>query len=368
MSVKEILLLGNPTIRRTCEKVKNFRDPEIQQLIEDLRDTLDDFRNKNGFGRGIAAPQIGVLRKVIYINIDKPLVLINPEIIRKSKQFMTLWDECFSFPDLSVKVKRHTKISVSFQNEAGKREILFAVGSLSELLQHEIDHLNGILAIDRAIDTKHIVYKNEMNEIPINKSSRTLENKVMTKEEILKIFKDTNALLEGHFQLTSGLHSPQYFQCAKVLQYPKYMEVLCGLIANHFRNTQIDVVISPAIGGIVVGQEVGRQLGTRTIFAERKDGTLQLRRGFEIQKEEKVLVCEDVTTTGGSVSEVIDIVQKQGGKVVGVGTIVDRSGGKLKLPKFYATIIMDVITYNPKECPLCQQGKPIDKPGSRGNN
>ncbi len=190
----------------------------------------------------------------------------------------------------------------------------------------------------------------------------------MTKEEIIKIFKDTNALLEGHFQLTSGFHSPQYFQCAKVLQFPEYMEVLCGMIANHFRDTKIDVVISPAIGGIVVGQEVGRQLGTRSIFAERKDGILQLRRGFEILKDEKVLVCEDVTTTGGSVSEVIDIVQKNSGIVIGVGSIVDRSGGKIQLPNFYATMIMDVITYNPAECPLCQQGKPIDKPGSRGNN
>ncbi|MBI4810799.1 MAG: orotate phosphoribosyltransferase [Ignavibacteriales bacterium] len=189
----------------------------------------------------------------------------------------------------------------------------------------------------------------------------------MTQDEILSIFKQTKALLEGHFQLTSGLHSPQYFQCAKVLQYPKHMEVLCGMIANHFRSTQIDVVISPALGGIVVGQEVGRQLSVRTMFAERKDGSLQLRRGFEIMKGEKVLVCEDVTTTGGSASEVIEIVKREGGTIAGVGTIVDRSGGKVKFPNFYATMVMNVLTYQQTECPLCQQGKPIDKPGSRSN-
>lgn len=165
MAIKEILLLGNPILRRTCEKVKNFHDTELHHIVEDLRDTLENFRKTEGFGRGIAAPQIGVLKKIIYINIDKPMVLINPEIIRKSKQFMTLWDDCFSFPHLSIKVKRYTKVSVSFQDEQGKKEVLFAVGSLSELLQHEIDHLNGVLAIDHAIDTKHIVYKSELDKI-----------------------------------------------------------------------------------------------------------------------------------------------------------------------------------------------------------
>jgi orotate phosphoribosyltransferase len=189
----------------------------------------------------------------------------------------------------------------------------------------------------------------------------------MTKEEILQIFKQTQALLDGHFQLTSGLHSSQYFQCAKVLQYPKYAELLCGVLADHFRNIKLDVVVSPALGGVVVGQEVGRQLNLRAMFAERKEGRLQLRRGFEFNKSERVLVCEDVTTTGGSAQEVINIVNEYGGVVVGVGTIVDRSGGKVRFSNFYAAMMMDVITYQPTECPLCKQGIPVDKPGSRSS-
>ena len=187
----------------------------------------------------------------------------------------------------------------------------------------------------------------------------------MTQEEIVSIFKQTHALLEGHFQLTSGLHSAQYFQCAKVLQYPKYAEALCKEIASKFQNQKIDVVIAPALGGIVVGQEVGRQLNVRTMFTERKDNTMQLRRGFEVGENENVLVCEDVITTGGSVQEVVDIVKNDGGTVVGVGAIVDRSGGKAKFDNFFVTMTMDVQTYRPNECPLCKQGIPIEKPGSR---
>ncbi|MDI6765389.1 MAG: orotate phosphoribosyltransferase [Bacteroidota bacterium] len=191
----------------------------------------------------------------------------------------------------------------------------------------------------------------------------------MTVDQILKIFKQTDALLEGHFQLTSGLHSPQYFQCAKVLQYPQHMEDLCGIIAENFRKTPIDTVISPALGGIVVGQEVGRQLRVRTMFAERKEGTLQLRRGFEIARGERVLVCEDVTTTGGSAQEVIRIVNQYDGIVAGVGTIVDRSNGKVifDVPEQFAVLKFDVITYKPEDCPLCKQNIPIFKPGSRIN-
>ncbi|MBI4548136.1 MAG: orotate phosphoribosyltransferase [Ignavibacteriae bacterium] len=187
----------------------------------------------------------------------------------------------------------------------------------------------------------------------------------MTRKEILDLFKETNALLEGHFQLTSGLHSPQYFQCAKVLQYPKNAERLCKEIARKFSANSIDVVISPALGGIVVGQEVGRQLDARTIFAERKNGKLELRRGFEVSVGEKVLVCEDVITTGGSVQEVIDIVRKNRANIIGVGAIVDRSSGKMVLPNLFATITMDVVTYTNEECPMCKQGIPIEQPGSR---
>ncbi len=190
----------------------------------------------------------------------------------------------------------------------------------------------------------------------------------MNKEHVLSLFMQTGALLEGHFQLTSGLHSNQYFQCAKVLQYPQHSELLCGEIASHFKDKKIDVVIAPAMGGIVVGQEVGRQLGVRTLFAERKEGVMQLRRGFEIREGERVLVCEDVVTTGGSVFEVMNIAKQRGGRAVGVGYIVDRSGGKVRFgaeDSQIATLHMDVVTYKPEECPLCKQNIPIDKPGSR---
>ena len=194
----------------------------------------------------------------------------------------------------------------------------------------------------------------------------------MDKEHLLSVFRDSGALLEGHFVLTSGLHSPTYFQCAKVLQYPHYAELLCGEIARGFRASDIAVVLAPALGGIVVGQEVGRQLRVRTIFAERKDGTMQLRRGFGIEQGERVLVCEDVVTTGGSVKEVIGIVESLGGRVAGVGSIVDRSGGKVKFAMDpgadqFALMQMDVVTYRPAECPLCKAGAPLVKPGSRGN-
>ncbi len=192
----------------------------------------------------------------------------------------------------------------------------------------------------------------------------------MDKEQVLSIFRNSGALLEGHFQLTSGLHSPNYFQCARVLQYPHYAEQLCGEIAHQFRSDGISVVIAPALGGIVVGQEVGRQLGVRTMFAERKDGAMQLRRGFEIRPGERVLVCEDVVTTGGSVVEVIRIVKMLGGVVAGVGYIVDRSGGGVVFEtgdKQYSVLQMNVVTYQPDSCLLCKSGVPVTKPGSRGN-
>jgi len=185
-------------------------------------------------------------------------------------------------------------------------------------------------------------------------------------DQVLDIFRITGGLMEGHFLLTSGLHSAQYFQCAKVLQYPNYTEVLCENIANHFSNMEIDMVIAPALGGIVVGQEVGRQLGRRTIFAEREDKKMTIRRGFELMPGEKVLVVEDVVTTGGSVREVMDIVRDNGCEVVGLGLIVDRSGGRVKFNvDLYSIIQMDVLTHDPETCPLCIEGVPLEKPGSR---
>jgi orotate phosphoribosyltransferase len=190
----------------------------------------------------------------------------------------------------------------------------------------------------------------------------------LPREQILEIFRETKSLLEGHFQLTSGLHSAQYFQCAKVLQYPKYLHLLAGEIAKHFEYSDIEVVISPAIGGIVVGTEIGRMLGVRTLFSERKDGAMELRRGFEIRPAERCLVVEDVVTTGGSVFEVVDIVKREKGTLAGVGYIVDRSNGKIKFDaKYFSVLQLDVEAYKPEDCPLCQKGIPVNKPGSRGN-
>jgi len=185
-------------------------------------------------------------------------------------------------------------------------------------------------------------------------------------DDIFEIFKESGALLEGHFQLTSGLHSPTYFQCARVLQYPDYNQQLAEKIVAHFKSELITVVISPAIGGIVVGQEVGRQLGVRTIFSERKDGQMQLRRGFNLNPEDNVLICEDVVTTGGSVYEVIELVQGLKATVSGVGIIVDRSNGTVRFPiKQYAIMQLSTKTFSPETCPLCLKNLPIQKPGSR---
>jgi len=188
----------------------------------------------------------------------------------------------------------------------------------------------------------------------------------LTEDEVLKIFKKTEALLSGHFLLTSGRHSNKYFQCAKVLQYPQYNLSICKNIADYFRSYNFDTVICPAIGGIVVGQEIARQLGKRFIFAERENNIMSLRRGFKLSPGEKVLVCEDVVTTGGSVFEVIDLVKHNGANVAGVGFIVDRSNGKVKFgyPQ-YSLIKIEVISYLSDECPLCKEGIELVKPGSR---
>ncbi len=163
MAVREILLLGNPILRTECERVVDFSG--ISRTIEDLRDTLADFRRRNGFGRGIAAPQIGTLRRIVFTDVGSPMTLVNPRIVRRSRQLMTLWDDCFSFPDILVKVKRALRISVAYQDESGRRRSLSASNGLSELLQHEIDHLDGVLAIDRAVSLREIVLRSEWKKI-----------------------------------------------------------------------------------------------------------------------------------------------------------------------------------------------------------
>ena len=189
----------------------------------------------------------------------------------------------------------------------------------------------------------------------------------LSKDEILKIFKDSGALLEGHFILTSGLHSGRYFQCAKVFQFPWHAEKLCEEIAQHFKQDGIDLVVSPAVGGIVVGQETARLLNVRSIFLERVEGKMTLRRGFEVSKNERVLVVEDVTTTGGSVKEVIQVLKEQGCEVAAVAAVVDRSGGSVSFDVPYFSLFqMEVTNHNPKNCPMCQSGSVAVKPGSRG--
>lgn len=188
----------------------------------------------------------------------------------------------------------------------------------------------------------------------------------MDKNDILEIFRSTGALLEGHFILTSGRHSETYFQCAKVLQYPEYLTLFGRILADHFEDDKIDAVISPAIGGIVIGTEVGRQLGVKTIFTERKDGTMKLRRGFEIEKGERILVVEDVLTTGGSINEVIEIVKENKGKVTGVGVVVDRSGGNIKLHKNQVAVLKHkTISFAESDIPGHLAEIPVQKPGSR---
>ena len=186
------------------------------------------------------------------------------------------------------------------------------------------------------------------------------------RDQILSIFRSTEALLDGHFVLTSGRHSASYFQCAKVLQHPEYLTAFSIMIADEFEGQAPDVVISPAIGGVVLGTEVGTQLGCRTIFAERKEGKMVIRRGFHIEKGEKVLVVEDVITTGGSVREVMDLVEDAGGNVLGVGVLVDRSNGTVTLHNNqYSIVKLDAVSYGENEVPDDLAAIPIQKPGSR---
>lgn len=188
----------------------------------------------------------------------------------------------------------------------------------------------------------------------------------MVQEEVLKIFRQTGAFLEGHFILTSGHHSPHYFQCAKVLQYPEYNSLFSSNIAQHFKSKKINVVVTPAVGGIVLGTEVGRQLNCRSIFTERENGEMKLRRGFEINKGDNVLVCEDVVTTGGSVFEVIECVKNAGGNLIGVGYIIDRSNGKVNFGVGQFSLAkIDVIKYKEEELPDWLKEIPVTKPGSR---
>ena len=188
----------------------------------------------------------------------------------------------------------------------------------------------------------------------------------MTESKILELFETHHARLTGHFRLSSGLHSEKYLQCALVLQYPDAAQKLAKAVAKKFSGKKIDVVIGPALGGITLAYEVARALGVRGLFTERQEGSMVLRRGFSIGKGEKVLVVEDVITTGGSTKEVIDVVKGYGGAVAGVASIIDRSAEPVNFGvPFVSLARIKVETYKEADCPFCKLNLPITKPGSR---
>jgi len=199
---------------------------------------------------------------------------------------------------------------------------------------------------------------------------------MLTREELVKMFEVAGAIRHGHFELSSGLHSATYVQCALVLQYPRFAERLGQALAALFSDARIDAVVSPALGGLIIGQEVARALpspkdtiggGVPALFVERDaSGTMALRRGFTLQPDQHVLVVEDVWTTGGSTQETIHVVEEVGGRVVAVGALIDRSGGQIEFPvESNALVELQIASYEPEDCPLCRQGSVAAKPGSR---
>jgi orotate phosphoribosyltransferase len=187
--------------------------------------------------------------------------------------------------------------------------------------------------------------------------------------QVLDILRKTGAVREGHFLLASGLHSPSYVEKFQVLQWPDQTERLCQMIANHFRDSQVQVVAGPTTGGVIIAYETGRQLGVRSIFAERegtgKEETRRFRRGFQIAPGERVLIVDDITTTGGSLQEMVDEVLRHHGQVVAVAVLVLRAARPVELGvPLYPLLRLDIPTYDPATCPLCVQGIPIVKPGS----
>src|SRR5215831_12861896 len=198
---------------------------------------------------------------------------------------------------------------------------------------------------------------------------------MLKREEILKMFETAGAIKHGHFELSSGRHSDKYVQCALVLQYPRFAEKLGQALAELFSDVRVDVVVSPAMGGLIIGQEVARALpepksqmgGVPALFAERDaSGMMTLRRGFEIRPDQRVLVVEDVWTTGGSTQEAIGVVEEAGGRVVAAGALIDRSGGKIEFPvESNALLELTIESFEPDDCPLCRTGSLAVKPGSR---
>ena len=193
---------------------------------------------------------------------------------------------------------------------------------------------------------------------------------MITRERVLEILKEAGVLLEGHFKLTSGRHSNKYLQCAKIFRNTKYSEELCAALAEQFKDAGVEIVIGPALGAVQMSYEVSRSLQCENFFAERdQEGKMALRRGFVVNPGQKVLLVEDVVTTGGSVREVMELVKNAGGDIVGVGCIVDRTGGKIDFGvPFKSVISFEVESWEPEDCPLCKEGKTeAIKPGSRKN-
>jgi len=188
----------------------------------------------------------------------------------------------------------------------------------------------------------------------------------MTEKEIREILVETGVIQEGHFVLSSGRHADIYMQCAKVLQYPEHASKLAAEIAEKWEDEEIDLVIGPALGGVVLSYAVAEELGVRSIFSERKNGEMKIRRGFEIKDGEKVLVVEDVVTTGGSVKEVLSLLEDMEIEIVGISSIVDRSSGSANFKhKFKPLLTMDIKSYKAGQCELCEKGVPITRPGSK---
>lgn len=186
----------------------------------------------------------------------------------------------------------------------------------------------------------------------------------MVNNKVIDMLKETGALLEGHFLLSSGRHSSRYCQCARLLQYPDKAEKVIAYITEKVRDMDIDLVIGPAMGGILVAYEIGKQIGKPAMFTERVNGIMELRRSFDIKKGEKILIAEDVVTTGKSSYETAEIVKSLGGEVIGIACIVDRSIGNIEYPVFSA-VKLEIETFEPENCPLCKSDIPFVKPGSR---
>ncbi len=188
---------------------------------------------------------------------------------------------------------------------------------------------------------------------------------VLTRDQLLEMFRRSNALLRGHFELSSGLHSGHYFQCAQIMQHPRYAERIGREFARRFRSARPTAVIGPAVGGVIVSFVTAQGLGARAMYCERVDAEMQLRRGFTLTKKDRVLIIEDAVTTGESSRKVAMLVRSFGAKVVGIGTVLDRSGGKLTFPgiRFARLFKLAFETFPPTDCPLCSEGIPATRPG-----